>query len=290
MCPVCHVFQSRFLQFVRRELLLNNNLLRVLPNEIGKLFHIHILGLHGNPLSKEILSIYNEPNGTPKLLTFLLDNLAGKCRWTTIAHPPPLILRRTLNHKKLFHSMWCFLAAVIPPPPQRPWIPLARPNRIKPACKRLLQCNLNNPNHITMCHHGWAECLTSLRSAVSAIRALLRWRHTNLSPNSEFIFHFVFLGLGIFTVMCYNVLCDKYATRQMYGYCPSWALSWEYRKKVGAEYIEWDARRTCCLDPDTFAHHRSFHIDFFCLGHLGRNSPLLSRYHKFAGDWDRSIL
>lgn len=34
--------------------------------------------------------------------------------------------------------------------------------------------------------------------------------------------------------MCYNVLCDKYATRQMYGYCPSWALSWEYRKKVTA--------------------------------------------------------
>lgn len=32
--------------------------------------------------------------------------------------------------------------------------------------------------------------------------------------------------------MCYNVLCDKYATRQMYGYCPSWALTWEYRKKV----------------------------------------------------------
>ncbi|KAK3876545.1 hypothetical protein Pcinc_018673 [Petrolisthes cinctipes] len=35
----------------------------------------------------------------------------------------------------------------------------------------------------------------------------------------------------IFTVMCYNVLCDKYATRQMYGYCPSWALEWDYRKK-----------------------------------------------------------
>lgn len=32
--------------------------------------------------------------------------------------------------------------------------------------------------------------------------------------------------------MCYNVLCDKYATRQMYGYCPSWALNWDYRKKV----------------------------------------------------------
>ena len=34
-----------------------------------------------------------------------------------------------------------------------------------------------------------------------------------------------------FTVMSYNVLCDKYATRQMYGYCPSWALVWDYRKQ-----------------------------------------------------------
>lgn len=33
-----------------------------------------------------------------------------------------------------------------------------------------------------------------------------------------------------FSVFCYNVLCDKYATRQLYGYCPSWALDWNYRK------------------------------------------------------------
>ena len=32
--------------------------------------------------------------------------------------------------------------------------------------------------------------------------------------------------------MCYNVLCDKYCTRQIYGYCPSWALNWEYRKSA----------------------------------------------------------
>ena len=37
--------------------------------------------------------------------------------------------------------------------------------------------------------------------------------------------------------MCYNVLCEKYATQQMYGYCPSWALSWEYRKKGIVEEI-----------------------------------------------------
>lgn len=39
------------------------------------------------------------------------------------------------------------------------------------------------------------------------------------------------LPTALFSVMCYNVLCDKYATRQLYGYCPSWALNWEYRKK-----------------------------------------------------------
>jgi len=31
--------------------------------------------------------------------------------------------------------------------------------------------------------------------------------------------------------MCYNVLCDKYATRQLYGYCPSWALNWQHRRR-----------------------------------------------------------
>jgi len=59
-----------------RELLLNNNFLRVLPYEIGKLFHLVILGLMGNPLQKEFMNIYNEPNGTPKLLTYMLDNLS----------------------------------------------------------------------------------------------------------------------------------------------------------------------------------------------------------------------
>lgn len=41
-----------------------------------------------------------------------------------------------------------------------------------------------------------------------------------------------FFPSALFSVMCYNVLCDKYATRQLYGYCPSWALNWEYRKKA----------------------------------------------------------
>ncbi|KAG7278002.1 hypothetical protein CRUP_020318 [Coryphaenoides rupestris] len=100
------------------ELLLNNNLLRVLPYELGRLFQLQTLGLKGNPLSQDILNLYQESDGTRKLLNYMLDNLAA-----------------------------------------------------------------------------------------------------------------------VFTVMCYNVLCEKYATRQLYGYCPSWALSWSYRRKGIMEEI-----------------------------------------------------
>lgn len=55
-------------------------------------------------------------------------------------------------------------------------------------------------------------------------------------------FPFVSVLAASFTVMCYNVLCDKYATRQLYGYCPSWALNWEYRKKgIMEEIVNCDA-------------------------------------------------
>ncbi|XP_043924870.1 CCR4-NOT transcription complex subunit 6 isoform X2 [Protopterus annectens] len=117
-----------------RELHLNNNLLRVLPFEMGKLFQLQTLSLKGNPLAQDILNLYQEPDGTRKLLNYLLDNLAVPAE----------------------------------PPPPRSWIVLQEP------------------------------------------------------PTQQ---------SAVFTVMCYNVLCDKYATRQLYGYCPTWALNWEYRKK-----------------------------------------------------------
>lgn len=65
-----------------RELLLNQNYLRVLPYELGKLFQLQVLGLQGNPLSKDVMTLYGngEPTGTNKLLTYMLDNLQGKWR------------------------------------------------------------------------------------------------------------------------------------------------------------------------------------------------------------------
>ncbi len=47
--------------------------------------------------------------------------------------------------------------------------------------------------------------------------------------------------------MSYNVLCDKYATKQIYGYCPTWALSWEYRRKGIMDEIIHGSADIICL-------------------------------------------
>ncbi|GAB2266851.1 Carbon catabolite repressor protein 4 1 [Dionaea muscipula] len=38
-------------------------------------------------------------------------------------------------------------------------------------------------------------------------------------------------SVGTFTVLSYNILADAYAINESYSYCPSWALSWPYRKQ-----------------------------------------------------------
>ena len=49
-----------------------------------------------------------------------------------------------------------------------------------------------------------------------------------------------------FTVMCYNTLCDKYATPGTYGYTPSWALNWDYRKElILRELLDYRAEIIC---------------------------------------------
>lgn len=39
--------------------------------------HVAALPSPGNPLAQEIMSLYQEPDGTRRLLNYLLDNLAG---------------------------------------------------------------------------------------------------------------------------------------------------------------------------------------------------------------------
>uniref|UniRef100_UPI00398F772B CCR4-NOT transcription complex subunit 6 n=1 Tax=Pristiophorus japonicus TaxID=55135 RepID=UPI00398F772B len=166
-----------------RELLLNNNLLRVLPFELGKLFQLQTLGLKGNPLAQEILSLYQEPDGTRRLLNYLLDNLAG-------------------TSKRIQPEQ----------PPARSWVVLQEPERTHPS--------------------------------------------------------------ALFSVMCYNVLCDKYATRQLYGYCPSWALNWEYRKKsIMQEILNCNADIISLQEVETEQYFAFFLVELKEHGYDGFFSP-----------------
>lgn len=47
------------------------------------MFHVWLCPV-GNPLAQEILILYQEPDGTRRLLNYLLDNLAGTKRGESI--------------------------------------------------------------------------------------------------------------------------------------------------------------------------------------------------------------
>jgi hypothetical protein len=49
-----------------------------------------------------------------------------------------------------------------------------------------------------------------------------------------------------FKVVCYNILAEIYATRQIYPYCPVWALAWNYRRNnILRELLSYDADLIC---------------------------------------------
>ena len=64
-----------------RELLLKHNYLRLLPNELGKLFNLQVLNLDENPMAPEVNALYTDSRSVQKLLTFMLDNLPSECSY-----------------------------------------------------------------------------------------------------------------------------------------------------------------------------------------------------------------
>uniref|UniRef100_A0A2C9M832 poly(A)-specific ribonuclease n=1 Tax=Biomphalaria glabrata TaxID=6526 RepID=A0A2C9M832_BIOGL len=59
--------------------------------------------------------------------------------------------------------------------------------------------------------------------------------------------------------MCYNVLCDKLCTKSMYAYCPTWALSWDYRKKgIMNDIIRGNADILTLQEVETEQYHNMF--------------------------------
>ncbi|XP_065024436.1 carbon catabolite repressor protein 4 homolog 1 [Musa acuminata AAA Group] len=54
------------------------------------------------------------------------------------------------------------------------------------------------------------------------------------------------IASGTFSVLSYNILSDAYATNEVYSYCPTWALSWPYRRQnLLREIIGYQADIVC---------------------------------------------
>jgi len=64
-----------------------------------------------------------------------------------------------------------------------------------------------------------------------------------------------------FSVLTYNTLCDKYATQSQYGYTPSQALSWEYRKDLILQEVrEQNADIVCLQEVDMESFNEYFRV------------------------------
>ncbi|KAK4481741.1 hypothetical protein RD792_012651 [Penstemon davidsonii] len=63
---------------------------------------------------------------------------------------------------------------------------------------------------------------------------------------------------GTFTVLSYNILSDAYATSEQYSYCPSWALSWTYRRQNLLREIVGYRADIVCLQEVQSGHFEEF--------------------------------
>lgn len=80
--------------------------------------------------------------------------------------------------------------------------------------------------------------------------------------------------IATFTVLCYNVLCDKYATTSLYTYCPTWALNWEYRKNaIIKEIRHYEADIITLQEVETEQFRTLFQPELESLGYSGIFSP-----------------
>ncbi|KAA1471720.1 glucose-repressible alcohol dehydrogenase transcriptional effector [Dentipellis sp. KUC8613] len=92
-----------------------------------------------------------------------------------------------------------------------------------------------------------------------------------------------------FRVLCYNILCERCATERLYGYTPSWALAWEYRKElILQEILNYDADFLCLQEVDNAQYEDYFVPSLEERGYEGVYWPK-SRF-KTMNDADRRLV
>lgn len=126
-----------------------------------------------------------------------------------------------------------------------------------------------------------------------SIIQFMRDHMLHLNPPAERLWHTIesfMMGAHTFTVLSYNVLSDKYATTQMFGYVPSWYLNWEYRKlMIVHEIASYDPDIVCLQEVEASQFERFFKDQFKMRGNYeGVFSP--KSRAKTMNEWDRPFV
>uniref|UniRef100_A0A8H7Y6Z8 CCR4-Not complex 3'-5'-exoribonuclease subunit Ccr4 n=1 Tax=Psilocybe cubensis TaxID=181762 RepID=A0A8H7Y6Z8_PSICU len=91
------------------------------------------------------------------------------------------------------------------------------------------------------------------------------------------------------SIMCYNILCERCATEKVYGYTPSWALAWSYRKgRILDEILKHDVDIICLQEMDIAQYEDYFTANLSQHGYEGVFWPK-SRY-KTMKESDRRLV
>ncbi|BGP15962.1 hypothetical protein JCM10213_004777 [Rhodosporidiobolus nylandii] len=92
-----------------------------------------------------------------------------------------------------------------------------------------------------------------------------------------------------FSLLCYNILCDKYATGAMYGYTPSWALSWEYRKELILQEVLNYGSDIVCLQEVDVEQYETYFLEHLSAQEYDGVHYSKSRARTMSGDEKRSV-
>jgi len=96
-------------------------------------------------------------------------------------------------------------------------------------------------------------------------------------------------NVEVFSVLCFNILCEMYATERLYGYTPSWALEWSYRRDlIMAELLKHQADFLCLQEVQTAQYEEYFVPKLGNAGYEGVYYPK-SRY-KTMNEADRRLV
>nr|XP_029123569.1 carbon catabolite repressor protein 4 homolog 1 isoform X2 [Elaeis guineensis] len=94
---------------------------------------------------------------------------------------------------------------------------------------------------------------------------------------------------GTFSILSYNILSDAYATNESYSYCPSWALSWPYRRQnLLREIIGYHADILCLqeVQSDHFEEFFAPELDKHGYQALYKKKTSEVKFHMLSCFWN----